>query len=113
MRLKALLAALFLLFSLTLSTPSLSQDRASPPRIQVPPLPEEDRVRIEKDMAKRANQERQAQLKRDTEHLLKLATELKEYVDKSNENTLSLEVIRKADEIERFAHSVKEKMKGY
>jgi hypothetical protein len=36
---------------------------------------------------------------------------LKEYVDKSNENILSMDVIKKADEIEKFAHSVKEKMK--
>ena len=63
-------------------------------------------------MAKRANLEREAQLKRDTERLFKLATELKDYVDKSNENTLSLNVIKKADEIEKLAHSVKEKMKG-
>jgi len=63
-------------------------------------------------MAKRANQEREAQLKRDTERLFKLATELKDYVDKTDENTLSLNVIKKADEIEKLAHSVKEKMKG-
>jgi hypothetical protein len=71
-----------------------------------------DRARIEKDMAKKANQQRQANLKRDTDHLLKLATELKDYVDKSNENVLSLEVMKKAEEIEKLAHSVKEKMKG-
>ena len=63
-------------------------------------------------MAKKANQERQAQLKRDTEQLFKLATDLKEEVDKSNENLLSLEVIKKAEEIERLAHSIKDKMKG-
>jgi len=33
-------------------------------------------------------------------------------VDKANENTLSVDVIRKAEEIEKLAHSVKEKMKG-
>lgn len=63
-------------------------------------------------MAKKANQERQADLKRDTEKLLKLATELKESVDKSSVDLLSLDVVRKADEIERLAHSVKGKMKG-
>jgi spore coat polysaccharide biosynthesis protein SpsF (cytidylyltransferase family) len=63
-------------------------------------------------MAKKANQQRQADLKRDTDKLLKLATELQEYVSKSNENVLSLEVIKKAEEIEKLAHSVKEKMKG-
>jgi IS30 family transposase len=63
-------------------------------------------------MAKKANQQRQAELKRDTDKLLKLATELKQYVDKTNENTLSLEVLKKAEEIEKLAHSVKDKMKG-
>ena len=32
-------------------------------------------------------------------------------MDKTNKDTLSLGVIRKADEIERLAHNVKEKMK--
>jgi IS30 family transposase len=63
-------------------------------------------------MAKKANQERQANLKKDTEKLLKLATELKDYVDKTNENMLSMEVIKKAEEIEKLAHSVRDKMKG-
>lgn len=63
-------------------------------------------------MEKRANMQRQAELKRDTERLLKLSTELKEYVDKTNENMLSLDVIKKADEIEKLAHSVKTKMRG-
>lgn len=63
-------------------------------------------------MEKKANQQRQADLKRDTEKLLKLSTELKDYVDKSNENILSVDVIKKADEIEKLAHSVKTKMRG-
>jgi len=58
------------------------------------------------------NEQRQAELKRDAERLLKLSTELKEYVDKSNENVLSLDVLKKADEIEKLAHSVKTKMRG-
>jgi hypothetical protein len=67
---------------------------------------------MEKDMAKKANQARQANLKRDTEKLLKLSSELKEYVDKTDENMLSVEVVKKAEEIEKLAHSVKDKMKG-
>jgi hypothetical protein len=63
-------------------------------------------------MAKKANQERQALLKADTDKLVKLAGELKDYVDKSNENVLSLEVLKKAEEIEKLARSVKDKMKG-
>lgn len=73
---------------------------------------DESRDRIAHDMAKKANLERQAALKGDTEKLVKLAGELKEYVDKSNENVLSLDVLKKAEEIEKLAHSVKEKMKG-
>lgn len=72
----------------------------------------EERMKIEKEMAKKANRERQVQLEKDTNNLLKLATELKQSVEKSNENTLSLEVIKKAEEIEKLAHSVKEKMKA-
>jgi len=68
--------------------------------------------RLRRDMAKKANEERQAQLKRDTDHLFKLAAELKESVEKSNENTLSIQVVRKAEEIEKLARSVKEKMRG-
>jgi len=73
---------------------------------------DENRERIARDMAKKANQERQALLKADTDKLVKLAGELKDYVDKSNENVLSLEVLKKAEEIERLARSVKDKMKG-
>lgn len=65
-----------------------------------------------KRQAKQANQKRQADLKRDTERLLELATELKAQVDKTNESILSLTVLRKAEEIEKLAHSVKEKMKA-
>lgn len=67
---------------------------------------------MEREMAKKANLERQADLKRDTDKLLKLANELKEYVDKTNEGTLSVDVVKKAEEIEKLAHSVKDKMKG-
>jgi hypothetical protein len=56
--------------------------------------------------------DRQKQLVLDTQRLLALANELKADVDKSSKDTLSLDVIRKADEIEKLAHTVKEKMKG-
>jgi hypothetical protein len=94
---------------------SVAQQPKVPPAIPAQEQPlgdEEQRSRIEKELAKKASQDRQAQLKRDTARLLKLATELQQYVDRSNENTLSLDVIKKAEEIEKLAHSVKEKMKG-
>ena len=58
-----------------------------------------------------ANAERKKQIADDSAKLLKLATDLKTEVDKTSKDTLSLGVIRKAEEIEKLAHSVKEKMK--
>lgn len=85
-----------------------------PPHDINPPMQDEDeaRARITHDMEKKAAKERVAALKRDTDKLLKLSVELKEYVDKSDENVLSLNVVRKAEEIEKLARSVKDKMKG-
>jgi hypothetical protein len=87
--------------------------QGQPQRIDVAPTgDDETRDRLSRDLAKKINLERQAALKADTDKLVKLAGELKEYVDKSNENLLSLEVLKKAEEIEKLAHSVKDKMKG-
>ena len=94
---------------------SSRQQQPVPPRLGFP-QPDESNPsippQIQKDMEKKANEQRQAELKRDAERLLKLSTELKEYVDKSNQNILSLDVIKKADEIEKLAHSVKTRMRG-
>jgi hypothetical protein len=65
-----------------------------------------------KSMEKRYNLQRQQDIQKDTEKLLELATELKQAVDKSNENMLSLDVIKKAEQIEKLAKQVKDKMKG-
>jgi hypothetical protein len=87
---------------------------APPPGRIDPPVDSSDdgHKEIAQDMAKKANLERQVQLKNDTDKLLKLSQELKEYVDKSNENMLSVSVLKKAEEIEKLARSVKDKMKG-
>jgi hypothetical protein len=99
---------LFLPAQLGGQTRRLSQDSD----IAGPRNPEEEaRLKMERDMQKKRNEIRQKQIQQDSMKLLQLATELKEYVDKSNENILSMDVIKKADEIEKFAHSVKEKMK--
>ncbi len=58
-----------------------------------------------------ANMERRKQIADDSANLLKLANDLKSEVDKTTKDTLSLEVIRKADQIEHLAHSFKEKTK--
>lgn len=76
---------------------------------------QQERSQAEQEMMdkqlKEANKKRQEDIKKDTDKLLALATELKNAVDKSNENMLSLDVVRKADEVEKLAKHVKEKMK--
>lgn len=112
---RATILAILLLFLLALETSPAQQQAPLPPI--VPPARQPDNGStlpsdMQRRMAKEANQQRQTELKRDTDKLLKLSTELKEYVDKSNENVLSLDVIKKAEEIEKLAHSVKTKMRG-
>jgi hypothetical protein len=69
-------------------------------------------VRMERERLKAWNKERFENLKKDTDKLLQLATELKASVDKANKDTLSLEVIRKTEEVEKLAKQVREKMKA-
>lgn len=112
------------IFLLSLPLPALSQGNGHRPLVRVSPQfsaqfpqqrrPEEDAEfsRIQKENARKGNEQRQLELRRDTDKLVQLTNELKQYVDKTNENILSLEVVRKAEEIERLAKSVKVKMKG-
>lgn len=92
-------------------TPILTaQNHPAQPVSPIPPRDIEEKMARER--LKKANLQRQAQIKSDTDKLLQLSTELKAYVDKTNENVLSVEVIKKAEEIEKLAHHVKEKMKN-
>jgi hypothetical protein len=93
------------------------QRQSSPPQptheVNPPGADEDDaHKQIASEQAKKAVKERAAAIKHDTDRLLKLSVELKQSVDKSDENVLSLDVIKKAEEIEKLARSVKEKMKG-
>ncbi len=92
---------------------ALAQIPAQHPDVNTPMTDEDEaRARLTRDMEKKAAKERVAALKSDTDKLLKLSIELKSYVDKSNENVLSVDVVKKAEEIEKLAKSVKDKMKG-
>jgi len=107
-------------FLTLLSLPAIGQapttiQRSGPPRSDInPPMTDADeaRSRVNRDLEKKAAKERVAALKNDTDRLLKLSVELKSYVDKSDENVLSVDVIKRAEEIEKLAKSVKDKMKG-
>ena len=68
--------------------------------------------KMAEQQARNRNTDRQKHLVDDTEKLFNLANELKQQVGKTDKNTLSVDVIKKADEIEKLAHSVKERMKG-
>jgi hypothetical protein len=104
---------LLLLFAAFASFPGSSLAQLPSPGQAPGRQPDEQESKMQREQAKKLNKERQEALKRDTDKLLKLSAELKQYVDKSNEHVLSLDVIKKAEEIEKLAHSVKEKMKGY
>ena len=54
-------------------------------------------------------EKRKADLQADTERLYKLTQELKTEVEKSNKDTLSVSVVKKAQEVERLAKSIKER----
>lgn len=66
----------------------------------------------EKEMEKERRKQRWKDIQKDSEKLLEVATELKQYVDKSGENVMSLEVIKKAEEMEKLSKALQKKMKG-
>ena len=52
------------------------------------------------------------QMKKDAEELAKLAKSLQEDLDHSNENVLSLDVVSKAEKIEKLAKKIRDSAKG-
>ena len=68
--------------------------------------------RANTERLKRLSADRQKQLTRDGERLLVLVSDLKAEVDSESSDTMSATEAKKADQIEKLAHSVKDKMKG-
>ena len=66
----------------------------------------------EERMAKARNDDRQKRLVSDSEKLLALATQLHDEVLKTDKNILSVDVVRKAAEMEKLSRDLKERMKG-
>ena len=82
---------------------------------QMLPGPSQEPVIMQQQRAEQQKMriaERQKQLVADTDKLLLLTTALKEQVNESNKDILSLDMIKKAEEIEKLAHNVKERIKG-
>lgn len=112
--------AAMLLLALALYLQPVSASSALAPHLfwmqrgadQITGAPDPTTEKLEREAQKQRNLKRQQDIREDSEKLLELATELKQYVDKTNENIISLDVIKKADQIEKLAKSVKEKMKA-
>jgi hypothetical protein len=66
---------------------------------------------IQRQQAIAANLQRQVEIRRDTEKMLQLTAELKDYLQKAERGVMSVESIKKAEQIEKLAHGVKAKMK--
>jgi len=62
-------------------------------------------------MERERNADRQKRIEADTARLLDLAKELHAAVSQSNKNTLSIDVVKDADEIEKLAKTIKERMR--
>lgn len=67
---------------------------------------------MQERLAIKRNEDRQRQLVKDTDKLVDLASELKTEATKTDKDILSSEVLKKAEQIERLAKSVREKMKA-
>jgi hypothetical protein len=121
MRLQVALAGLILVLSIEqtiaqmptpaqqgLNVPGMSQQGRIGSRPEDDPL----RAQQEQKLAKIRNEDRQKKLVSDTDALLTLTADLKRQIDKTTPGTLSIDLIKKAGEIEKLAHSVKERLKG-
>lgn len=114
-----------LILSLTLfAIPANSQSRTAPLNaVQVQKIAAEREATnnalssdphqlLQQELTTRVIADRQSQLRLDTEKLVALAAELKQHVDKAGANVLSMDVIKKAQEIQKLAKSVQDKMRN-
>jgi hypothetical protein len=100
--------------------PGMPQDPAMPSTQRPGVQPPDDSAQpsgpfrgVMDEQRKRAiNDDRHKRLEQDVDKLLALTNELKTDVDKSNKDELSLDVVRKAGEIEKLAHDVQSRMKN-
>src|ERR1700675_4157919 len=112
-----------LILSLTLfAQPAKSQLRAVPANVQQMRKIDAEREAtnnssdqpqlLQQELAARAVADRQSQLRLDAEKLVALTAELKQHLDKADANILSMDVIKKAQEIQKLAKSVQDKMRN-
>jgi GTP1/Obg family GTP-binding protein len=66
---------------------------------------------VQKQQAMAANLQRQEEIRRDTDKMFQLTADLKDYLQKNDQAVLSVDAIKKAEQIEKLAHTVKSKLK--
>jgi hypothetical protein len=67
---------------------------------------------MEEQQARSRNSERQKKLVADTDRLLALIGDLKHQIEQADRDGQPVDVTKKAEEIEKLAKSVKDRMKG-
>jgi hypothetical protein len=93
---------------LTPPQPSFPEMRGSS---QSPAAPDPLMGHMAEQMALARNTQRQKQIVSESAHLLDLAQKLNTDVTKSNKNELSVSVVKEAEQIEKLAKSIKDKMR--
>lgn len=97
-----------------------AQTTTSPPGVHLPPLAEQSQgmgvpVKTEDEINQERLQKyrelRQQELLRDAAKLQQLSTEVKDYLEKHNSSMLSIDMIKKAELMEKLSKSVRQKMK--
>jgi hypothetical protein len=81
---------------------------------RVPDANDRDKMQqqqVDESRIEAANAQRKKEVSADSEKLLKMAADLKDELDKTSKDTLSVSTIHKIDAIEKLAHDMKNKMK--
>ena len=104
-----------LVLTLMLAGLAVGQEIHLPPMVRQGPntsnIPVRSQEEADRERARKANEMLQMEIRRDTEKLLQLTTELKDFVDKSDQGILSVDILKKAEQVEKLARSVKSKIK--
>jgi peptidoglycan hydrolase CwlO-like protein len=101
-----------------LSSAPFSMGRQEPPETKTPdprPVhdPEASDSKLTAEMEKKILENNDKDMKKKVERLYELASELKEQVSKTDSSkVLSLDLMKKAEEIERLARDIKNRSKG-
>jgi hypothetical protein len=93
--------------------PPLSQPVSAPhvPGMVTDPGPDPMRATMREGMIRQANEQRHKKMQDDANKMVQLSNELKADVEKAQKDELSLEVMKKAAEVEKLAHDVQQRMK--